>query len=203
MSHEAEYKENLEAKIDQPEAETGASKQNGTDAGPVSEDPGTVEEKNVEEELTSLRSQLEEQKARADDYYNRLARVQADYENFRRRTRQEKEEFYKYASEQLIVALLPVLDNFGRALAAKGQSIENFKSGVEMIYRQLQDVLQAEGLASVPAVGEQFDPVKHEAVMQAESDEHPDNTVIEEFQRGYYLKEKVIRPAMVKVAKSS
>ncbi|MDF9409293.1 nucleotide exchange factor GrpE [Pelotomaculum isophthalicicum JI] len=203
MSHEEGYKENLEVKIEQPEAEPVAEKQNGTDAGLVSEDTGTIEGKNAEEELTSLQSQLEEQKARADDYYNRLARVQADYENYRRRTRQEKEEFFKYASEQLIVALLPVLDNFGRALAAESQSIENFKPGVEMIYRQLQDVLQAEGLAPVPAVGEQFDPVKHEAVMQEESDEHPDNTVIEEFQRGYYLKEKVIRPAMVKVAKSS
>jgi len=203
VSHEEEYKENLEVKIDQPEAEPGETKQNETNAGSVPEDEGTIEEKNGEGELESLRSQLEEQKARADDYYNRLARVQADYENYRRRTRQEKEEFYKYASEQLIVALLPVLDNFGRALAAEGQSIENFKSGVEMIYRQLQDVLHAEGLAPVPAVGEQFDPVKHEAVLQAESDEHPDNTVIEELQRGYYLKEKVIRPAMVKVAKSS
>jgi len=194
VSHEEGYKENLKEKIEQPETETIVEKQNGT---------GAVEEKNPEEELTSLRSQLEEQKARADDFYNRLARVQADYENFRRRTRQEKEEFYKYASEQLIVALLPVLDNFGRALAAESQSIENFKPGVEMIYRQLQDVLQTEGLAPVPAVGEQFDPAKHEAVMQEESGEYPDNAIIEEFQRGYYLKDKVIRPAMVKVAKSS
>jgi len=203
VSHEEEFKENLEVKINQPEVEPGETKQNGTDAGPVAEDAGTIEEKNGDGELASLRSQLEEQKTRADDYYNRLARVQADYENYRRRTRQEKEEFFKYASEQLIVALLPVLDNFGRALAAEGQSIESYKAGVEMIYRQLQDVLQAEGLAAIPAVGEQFDPAKHEAVLQAESDEHPDNMVIEEFQRGYYLKEKVIRPAMVKVAKSS
>lgn len=149
-----------------------------------------------------LRQQLAEQTARADDYYNRLARLQADFENFRRRTRQEMESFHKYASEQLICALLPVLDNFERALAAEGDSIENFKSGVEMIHRQLKDVLTAEGLAEVQAVGQQFDPARHEAVMQAQSPEHPDNTVIEEFRRGYCLKDKVIRPAMVKVAKS-
>lgn len=149
-----------------------------------------------------LRKLLAEQTTRAEDYYNRLARLQADYENFRRRTRQEKEDFYKYASEQLVCALLPVLDNFERALAAGGESIESFKSGVEMIHRQFQEVLAAEGLAPVPAVGEPFDPARHEAVLQAESAEHPDNTVIEEFRRGYCLKDKVIRPAMVKVAKS-
>jgi len=203
LSNGENYEENHEVKIEQQEAEPDEKKQDESGAGSVPEDAGTVEEKIGEAELASLRSQLEEQKARADDYYNRLARVQADYENFRRRTRQEKEEFYKYASEHLIMALLPVLDNFERALAAKGQSIKDFKSGVEMIYRQIQDILKAEGLAPVPAVGEQFDPARHEAVLQEESDEHPDNTVIEELLRGYYLKEKVIRPAMVKVAKSS
>lgn len=150
-----------------------------------------------------LRKLLSEQTTRAEDYYDRLIRLQADYENFRRRTRQEKEEFYKYASEKLISALLPVLDNFERALTAEGDSIEAFKSGVQMIYKQLQEVLAAEGVKPVPAVGEQFDPLKHEAALKAESAEHPDNTVLEELRRGYYLKDKVIRPAMVKVAKSS
>ncbi|OPX87060.1 nucleotide exchange factor GrpE [Pelotomaculum sp. PtaB.Bin117] len=163
---------------------------------------GPVQEVN-ETELSSLQLQLKEQKVLAEDYYNRLARVQADYDNFRRRTRQEKEDFYKYASEQLMVALLPVLDNFDRALAAEGESVESFKSGVQMIYRQLQDILETNGLKPVAAVGEQFDPARHEAVQQAETDEHPDNTVIEEFLRGYCLKDKIIRPAMVKVAKSS
>lgn len=160
---------------------------------------GTVEETDP----NVLRSQLAEQQKLAEDYFNRLARVQADYDNFRRRTRQEKEDFYKYASEQLVVALLPVLDNFDRALAAGGESVESFKSGVQMIYRQLQDILEADGLTPVQAVGEQFDPTRHEAVLQAETDEYPDNTVIEEFSRGYCLKDKVIRPAMVKVARSS
>lgn len=155
---------------------------------------------NGENELASLRSRLAEQEQRAEDYFARLARVQADYENYKRRTGQEKEEYYKYASEQLIVALLPVLDNFDRALAAESLSVDDFKSGMEMIYRQLQSVLQAEGLEPVPAVGEPFDPVKHDAVLRGESDEYPENTVIEELQRGYYLKEKVIRVSMVKIS---
>lgn len=150
-----------------------------------------------------LRKLLAEQTTRAEDYYDRLARLQADYENFRRRTRQEMENLYKYASEQLVCALLPVLDNFERALAAHGDSIEGFKSGVEMIFRQFKEVLAAEGVKELPALSEQFDPGKHEAVLRVESDEHEDNTVIEEMRRGYCLKDKVIRPALVKVAKSS
>lgn len=155
-----------------------------------------------EEDMAVLQKQLEEQTARADDYYSRLARLQADYENFRRRTRQEKEDLYKYASEQLVVRLLPVLDNFDRALAAEGESLQDFKSGVEMIYRQLQDVLSEEGVTAIPAVGESFDPAKHEAVLREDSTEYPENMIIEEFRRGYALKDKVIRPSMVKVAKS-
>jgi molecular chaperone GrpE len=149
-----------------------------------------------------LRQILAEQLSKAEENYDRLVRLQADYDNFRRRTRQEKEEFYKYASEKLINTLLPVLDNFELALSAEGDSIENFKSGVQMIYKQLLDTLAAEGVAPIPAVGEQFDPLKHEAVLRAESDEHPDNTIVQELRRGYFLKDKVIRPSMVKVVKS-
>jgi molecular chaperone GrpE len=149
-----------------------------------------------------LRQILAEQLSKAEENYDRLVRLQADYDNFRRRTRQEKEEFYKYASEKLINTLLPVLDNFELALSAEGDSIENFKSGVQMIYKQLLDVLAVEGVAPIPAVGEQFDPLKHEAVLRAESDEHPDNTIVQELRRGYLLKDKVIRPSMVKVVKS-
>ncbi|TEB07229.1 heat shock protein GrpE [Pelotomaculum schinkii] len=147
-----------------------------------------------------LQRLLAEQTTRAQDYYDRLLRLQADFENFRRRTRQEKDDYYKYASEQLVVALLPVLDNFGLALAAEGDSIEGFKAGVEMIYKQLLDVLATEGVTPIQAVGEPFDPTRHEAVAQDDSGEHPANTVVEEFRRGYSLREKVIRPSMVKVA---
>lgn len=189
---------NEEKKVDTPEKMEGNGAGNG-DVKPVEPGAAPVEETDP----VVLRKLLSEQTTRAEDYYDRLLRLQADYENFRRRTRQEKEDFYKYASEQLVCALLPVLDNFERALAAEGESIENFKSGVEMIHRQFLEVLTAEGVTVVPAVGEQFDPAKHEAVLQAESASHPDNSVIEEFRRGYCLKDRIIRPAMVKVAKSS
>lgn len=152
-------------------------------------------------ELEKLNRQLDEKTREAEELVNRLARLQADYENFRRRTKNEKTEYLKYAGEQLITALLPVLDNFELALAAKAEPGENFINGVKMIYRQLQEVLQKEGLTALPAVGEQFDPTKHEAVMQVDNADQPENTVLEELRRGYALHGKIIRAAMVKVAK--
>lgn len=180
--------EESRAAASEPHVETGAADAGGDDAS--DNDPAV---------LSRL---LAEQTKRADENYDRLIRLQADYDNFRRRTRQEKEDIYKYASERLITDMLPVLDNFDLALSAEGNTVESFKAGMQMIYKQLLDVLAAEGFAQIPAIGEQFDPIKHEAVQRVESTEHPDNTIVEEFRRGYYLKDKVIRASMVKVVKS-
>lgn len=140
-------------------------------------------------------------KKEAEEHYQRLLRLQADYDNFRRRTRQEKEDFAKYASLQVMERLLPILDNFERALAAGRDTadLDSFLKGVDMIFRQLSDALAEEGLTAIQAVGEPFNPEFHQAVMQVESEEHEDGIVVEELQKGYMLKEKVIRPAMVKV----
>lgn len=151
-----------------------------------------------EELIKMLLAKTEE----AEQHYNRVLRLQADYENLRRRTRQEREELIKFGSEQLINGLLPVLDNFERAVASAGDGGEKFVSGVEMIFRQLNEVLAGEGLAAIPAQGEQFDPNIHDAMLQVEDTGEPENTVVEELRKGYYLKGKVIRPSLVKVAKS-
>lgn len=172
---------------------------NEPDTGVAAEEASETADEPTPEEW---RQKVGEALARADELYGRLARLQADFENYRRRTRKEKEELWKYASEQIIVALLPVLDNFERALAAGDNDPARVIEGVGMIYRQLQEVLTREGLSPIPARGEIFDPACHEAMMQQESGEHPDNTVLEELQKGYYLKDKVIRPAMVKVARN-
>lgn len=158
----------------------------------------------VEEQLDvqQLRSELAEQKTKAEDYFNRLVRLQADFENYRKRTQREKEEYFKYASASLCEQLLPVIDNFHLALAARDEDPSNVVKGVEMIYRQLEEILQREGLTPIETVGQEFDPAKHEAVMQEETQEHPENMVIAELRRGYYLKDRLLRPAMVKVAKS-
>lgn len=150
---------------------------------------------NANEELDKLRAELEEQQ-------QRLLRVQADYDNFRRRTVKEKEDLAKYASAKLISELLPVIDNFERALGtvSDNEEVVAYSKGVEMIIRQFENVLQAEGLKKMEAVGEVFNPEFHQAIMQVESDEYEDGIVVEEVQSGYLLKDKVLRPAMVKVS---
>lgn len=147
------------------------------------------------DEVSALHSQIEE-------LQSRLLRSQADFDNFRRRTRQEKEDFAKYASSKLIEQLLPVVDNFERALAVSKESndFEAFAKGVDMIFRQLQQVLEQEGLQPITAVGEAFDPELHQAVARVDSDEHEEGIIVEELQKGYKLKDRVIRPSMVKVS---
>lgn len=205
---EKEVQENTGPETESPK---NAAPDAGENAAPAVENGDTAEvvegeliteEAGAEQESGQLKKELEEQKARAEEYYNRLLRLQADFENYRRRTAREREEFAKYASSSLCEALLPVLDNFQLALEAKGQDPAKVVEGVEMIYRQLLDVLQKEGLTPVEAEGQQFDPTKHEAAMQECTDQYPDNTVTAELRRGYYLRDKLLRPAMVKVARA-
>lgn len=138
----------------------------------------------------------------ADEHQARALRVQADFDNFRRRTQKEKEELAQYATSKLVTELLPVLDNFERALATSpaGADSEAFTKGVNMIFRQLEGVLKSEGLAAMETVGQPFNPEYHQAIMQVESEEHEEGIVTEEVQKGYLLKDKVLRPAMVKVS---
>nr|WP_232229178.1 nucleotide exchange factor GrpE [Paenibacillus zanthoxyli] len=138
----------------------------------------------------------------ADEYQGRVLRVQADYDNFRRRTLKEKEELAQYATSKLVTELLPVLDNFERALATAptGSDGDAFAKGVNMIFRQLEGVLKSEGLTPMEAVGQPFNPEFHQAIMQVESEEYEEGIVTEEVQKGYLLKNKVLRPAMVKVS---
>ncbi|EHS57019.1 nucleotide exchange factor GrpE [Paenibacillus sp. Aloe-11] len=141
-------------------------------------------------------------RAEAEEHQQRFLRAQADFDNFRRRTLKEKEELAKYASMKLVTELVPVLDNFERALATaqQGAETESFAKGVEMIFRQFEGVLQAEGVTAMNSVGQPFNPDFHQAIMQVESEEHEEGIVVEEVQKGYMLKDKVLRPAMVKVS---
>lgn len=160
------------------------------------------EEGTSAESVEELKARIEALSAQSEEYMQRLARSQADFDNFRKRTIREKEELGKYASSKLIAELIPVIDNFGRALDTRpeGEASESFVKGVEMIYRQFDSVLQAEGLTTMETVGQPFNPEFHQAVMQVESDEHEEGIVVEELQKGYMLKDKVLRPAMVKVS---
>lgn len=140
--------------------------------------------------------------AEAEEHQQRFVRAQADFDNFRRRTQKEKEELAKYASMKLITELVPVIDNFERAMATvpEGTENESFSKGIQMIFRQLESVLNNEGLTAMETVGQPFNPEFHQAIMQVESDEYEEGTVVEEVQKGYMLKDKVLRPAMVKVS---
>ena len=154
------------------------------------------------EKVMTLEAELAKAKAKADEHYDHLLRLQADFDNYRKRSQKEKTELIKYASERLVGELLPVLDNFERAVCAAkvNPDFTSFSQGVEMILRQMQTALSKEGLKAMDAVGQPFDPNLHEAVLRVTSEEHPENTVVEELQKGYYLKEKVLRPCMVKVS---
>jgi molecular chaperone GrpE len=138
----------------------------------------------------------------ADEYQGRALRAQADFDNFRRRTQKEKEELAQYATSKLVTELLSVLDNFERALVTTPSSPESeaFVKGVDMIFRQLDGVLKSEGLTAMETVGQPFNPEYHQAIMQVESEEYEEGIVTEEVQKGYLLKDRVLRPAMVKVS---
>ena len=195
-----EGEENLDAQGqgEQTEAAVSGQPQERSDL----ENKENVPEDAWQERALTLEAELAKVKGQAADYYGHLQRLQAEFDNFRKRSQKEKEDMAKYASERMIVAMLPVLDNFERAVEASKTSSDfiGFAQGVEMILRQFQNVLVKEGLAPVEAVGQPFDPNIHEAVLQVEA-EQPANTVVEELQKGYYLKDKLLRPSMVKVAR--
>jgi molecular chaperone GrpE len=146
-------------------------------------------------------AEYEKLKAERDSLFDRLARAQAEFDNARRRAAKEQQEFRDFAATDAIKTLLPVLDSFERALQVKSGS-GDFRSGVELIYKQLQDALAKLGVQTIAAKGEPFDPRYHEAIEMVETSDAPDGEVIEELQRGYKMKERLLRPAMVKVAKN-
>nr|WP_238653505.1 nucleotide exchange factor GrpE [Paenibacillus piscarius] len=165
-------------------------------------DSGSLTAEEAGEAASDHGEELKKLQELADEHQARTLRVQADYDNFRRRTQKEKEELAQYATAKLVTELLPVLDNFERALAtpSAGVDAEAFIKGVNMIFRQLEGVLKNEGLTAMEAVGQPFNPEYHQAIMQVESEEHEEGIVTEEVQKGYLLKDKVLRPAMVKVS---
>ncbi|WP_077299406.1 nucleotide exchange factor GrpE [Virgibacillus pantothenticus] len=162
----------------------------------------TEEANDSEEDTSQLQSKLNALQAEKDELYQQLLRVQAEYDNFKKRTIKEREAARKYQSQDLIQELLPALDNFERALQVeKTEATASIIDGISMVYNQLKEALASQGAEEIPAVGEEFDPNIHHAVMQVEDDDQPSNTVVEELQKGYKLKDRVIRPAMVKVTK--
>lgn len=153
-------------------------------------------------ETPSLEEQLSKLQAECDALHDQLVRRQADFENYRKRVEREQREFRQHAEAELVLALLPVLDAFERALSAavENPNNEEYRKGVELIYKQLVDTLTRGGLKPVKAVGEIFDPYLHHALERVESTHYRDQEIIAEFQRGYTFKNRLLRPALVRVA---
>ena len=166
----------------------------GEEAAPVSTAAKPVE--------ISAASEVEKLKAERDALLDRLARLQAEFDNARKRAVREQQEFREYAAADFIKNILPILDSFERALKAEGDS-SDFRNGIELIYRQFQDALQKIGVQPIVSMGRPFDPRVHEAIEMVDTTEVPDHHVLDELQRGYKYKDRLLRPAMVRVARNS
>lgn len=151
------------------------------------------------EEKADNNSEVEALKAKAAETEDKLLRLRADFENFRRRTRQEKEDLGNSVEAEFVKNLLPLIDNFERAMAADTTDVETFKKGMVMIQKQLMDALKNKGLEPIETKDAKFDPNFHQAVMRVENPDLEDDTIAMEMQKGYMVKGKVIRPAMVQV----
>jgi molecular chaperone GrpE len=183
MSEETKHQQEEQAKADNEEIVEEV----------FAEEPQESEEQESDE-LTQLQEKLDESE-------NRYLRLRADFDNFRRRVNVENEAKEKYRAQPLITELLPALDNFERALNIEvdNDQTKTLLQGMEMVHRSLIDALKKEGVEPIEAVGQEFDPHLHQAVMQTEDENYGSNIVVEEFQKGYKLKDRVIRPSMVKV----
>lgn len=166
-----------------------------------------IEENNVvpEDEVSRLTHLLEEKTAEAASNYESFLRTRADLENARRRWLKEREELTRYSSLPLIKRLLPIVDDFDRALAAAHERSDfpSLVKGVEMVERKLHDLLSEEGVVAIEALNCDYNPEKHEALMVEYTDEVEDNIIIEVMQKGYMLHDRVIKPSLVKVAKKT
>jgi molecular chaperone GrpE len=190
LNEEVESQNNEHTQLTDEEVETVFAEAGDQNSTPHEEPAGI----DYEAEIQVLTNKLEE----AD---NRYLRLQADFDNFRRRTRLDIEASEKYRAQKLAIELLPALDNFERALniEADNEQSKSLLQGMEMVYRGLVEALKKEGVEAIEAVGKEFDPNFHQAVMTGEDEKFGSNIVIEEFQKGYMLKDRVLRPSMVKV----
>ncbi|MDD6135191.1 MAG: nucleotide exchange factor GrpE [Selenomonadaceae bacterium] len=181
----------MQQEIDEASAETEAEEAESPDGAEVDEA--------AETEASDEAQQLEKLTADLKEKEERVLRLQADFENFRRRTAKEKEELSAVVTQGILKDMLPLLDNFERAMAAEAKDGEAFQKGVEMIFTQFGEVLKKNGLEKIETEGQKFDPNFHQAVMRVQNEELEDDDIAQELQKGYMVKGRVIRPSMVQV----
>lgn len=154
---------------------------------------------NKDEYIAKLNKDLEEQRQKTDEYFEHLKRNMAEFDNFKKRISKEKDAMYLNVTSDIIENMLPILDNFEKAISAECTDA-SFKEGIVMIYDQFKDILVRLGLEPIPDVGTTFDPNIHEAVMHEDNDKYGEKEIVEVFKTGYKIGSKVIRHSMVKVA---
>jgi molecular chaperone GrpE len=181
----------------------GKSEVDPAELDPEHELPPAEDPREVAAAGSGQGSDIDKLRSERDGLIDRLARLQAEFENARKRTAREQQEFREYAVADALKALLPTLDSFERALQTSAADKSEFRGGVELIYKQLQDALGKMGLRPIPAKGEPFDPHLHQAIEIVDTNEAEDHHVLEELQRGYKLKDRLLRPSMVRVARNS
>lgn len=201
-------------KTDIEEQETEATDLDSAESEPIDDgaEAAEAEESSADAEpevspeaeaLANLKAEYEAYKAEAEEQHDQMLRTMAEFDNSRKRAEREKEESLKYALESFVKELIPTVDSIERAIQSTAES-EDFGAlaeGVEMIYKGILSTLEKRGVIPIDAVNEPFDPMQHEAVMHVESEDVPENHVIEEWQKGYLLHNRVIRPSMVSVSK--
>ena len=181
--------------------ETSAS-EGETDSAVSTDESESSEEDLVElDPVKVLEKDLQETKDELAEQKDKFVRLQAETDNFRKRLSREKEEFSQYANERLFKALIPIFDNFERALEASSNDAKSLKKGLDMILKQFSSFLEKEKVEPIKAVGEKFDPAIHEVLSSEESDDHEEDTIISQFVKGYTINHRVLRPAQVVISK--
>ena len=188
--------EEMQQEIDEAEAAQEDAAEGSEEEAP---EEAAAADAAMQEEIEALKGQVDGLNKDLQEKKDRLLRLQADFDNFRRRSAKEREEISAVVTQNFCKDMLPLLDNFERAMAAETKDVEAFQKGVEMIFTQFQEILNKNGLEHIEAVGQKFDPNFHQAVMRVEDPEKEDDTVAQELQKGYMVKGRVIRPSMVQV----
>ena len=188
--------EEMKREIDEAEAAEAAEATDELRSETAEESPAGFEEAAESADEAKDREKFEADLQEKDA---QMLRLRADFDNFRRRSAKEREELAAVVTQGILADMLPLLDNFERALAAEGSDLESFRAGVSMIYKQMQEVLAKNGLEVIDTKDKKFDPNFHQAVMRVQDPEKEDDTIEQELQKGYMVKGRVIRPSMVQV----
>ena len=205
--------EEMKEKAAQEQSEEDACKAGAAEDAGTAQSDGTPEEnggdaadgqsgEKADQKAEEKADEKTGEKAAEEQESERYMRLMAEFQNFRKRAAREKADIHAYANEKIIGELLPVLDNFERALATETDDADGYAKGMELIFTQLKTALENAGLKEIPALGEEFDPNFHNAVMTETSEEHEDGKISKVLQKGYTLNDKVIRPSMVAVVRN-